>query len=88
MDLMDFLFHYLKWTHKLMLKILNLISNNYFLKQKLSVPTLNSPVRRLTDTWQGISKQGKKIIEEKLTAKKYQTLMNFYFCVIYDLKEL
>ena len=65
-----------------MLKILNLISNNYFLKQKLSVPTLNSPVRRLTDTWQGISKQGKEIIEKKLTAKKYQTLMNFYFCVI------
>ncbi len=42
-----------------MLKILNLISNNYFLKQKLSVPTLNSPVRRLTDTWQGTSKQGR-----------------------------
>ena len=79
MDLTDFLFHYLKWTHKLMLKILNLISNNYFLKQKLSVPTLNSPVRRLTDTWQGISKQGKEIIEKKLTAKKISNFNQFLF---------
>ena len=62
-----------------MLKILNLISNNYFLKQKLSVPTLNSPVRRLTDTWQGISKQGKEIIEKKLTAKKISNFNEFLF---------
>ena len=58
MDLMGFLFRYLKWIYRFMLKILNWITNNYFLKQQLSIPTLNSPVRRLTDTWQGVPQQG------------------------------
>ena len=62
-----------------MLKIVNWITNNYFLKQQLSIPTLNSPVRRLTDTWQGVPQQGKKIIKEKLVAKKISNFNKFLF---------
>lgn len=41
-----------------MLGFLNLITNNYFLKQKLKIEPINSPERRLTDNcndfiWKG-----------------------------------
>mgnify|MGYP006237404929 CR=1 FL=1 len=49
-----------------MLKFIDLITNNYFLKKKLKVDGKNSPVRRLTDNWQGNSEIGKKIINFKI----------------------
>ena len=51
--LMVFLSQYLEWINKLMFNSLNLITNNYFLKQKLKVPEFQSPIRKLTDSWQG-----------------------------------
>ena len=44
-----------------MLKLIDIITNNYFLKQKLKVTIPKTPVRRLTDNWQGSTKSGKKI---------------------------
>ena len=57
-----FLFHYSKWINDFMFNSLNWITNNYFLKQKLKVPELNSRIRKLTDSWQGIPENGQKII--------------------------
>ena len=45
-----------------MLKLIDVITNNYFLKQKLKVTIPKTPVRRLTDNWQGSAKSGKKIL--------------------------
>ena len=45
-----------------MLKLIDVITNNYFLKQKLKVTIPNNPLRRLTDNWQGSIESGKKII--------------------------
>ena len=44
-----------------MLKLIDIITNNYFLKQKLKVTIPKAPVRRLTDNWQGSTKSGKRI---------------------------
>ena len=45
-----------------MLKLIDIITNNYFLKQKLKVTIPKTPVRRLTDNWQGSTKSGKRIL--------------------------
>ena len=42
-----------------MVKLIDIITNNYFLKQKLKVTIPKTPVRRLTDNWQGSTKSGK-----------------------------
>ena len=68
---MDFLFPYLKWNNKLMLKIINLITNNYFLKQKLQVPLFEKPIRRLTDTWRGNTQKGRIILDEMHTTRQH-----------------
>lgn len=62
-----------------MLTILNLITNNYFLKQKLKVPKVNSSTRRITDTWQGNIENGKKIIDGKLGPDKIVNFNKFLF---------
>ena len=81
---MDFLFHYLKWINKHMFKSLNWITNNYFLKQKLIVPNLNSPIRKLTDTWQGNSENGKKMLVGQTNPKTSLDFNKFHF--LRDLK--
>ena len=67
-----------------MLKFINLITNNYFLKQKLKVTGQSSPVRRLTDNWQGQSEIGKKIISSKTNPKVIKDFNKFNF--LRDLK--
>ena len=67
-----------------MLKFINLITNNYFLKQKLKVTGQSSPVRRLTDNWQGQSEIGKKIISSKTNPKLIKDFNKFNF--LRDLK--
>ena len=67
-----------------MLKFLNLITNNYFLKQKLKVIGQNSAVRRLTDNWQGKSEIGKNIVNGKTNPKLLKNFNKFYF--LRDLK--
>ena len=67
-----------------MLKFINLITNNYFLKQKLKVTGQSSPVRRLTDNWQGQSGIGKKIISGKMNPKLIKDFNKFSF--LRDLK--
>ena len=67
-----------------MFNSLNWITNNYFLKQKLSVPNFKSPIRRLTDTWQGISENGKKILNGKVNPKSFSNFNKFVF--LRDLK--
>ena len=67
-----------------MLKFINLITNNYFLKQKLKVTGQSSPVRRLTDNWQGQSEIGKKIINGKTNPKLIKDFNKFNF--LRDLK--
>ena len=67
-----------------MLKFINLITNNYFLKQKLKVTGQSSPVRRLTDNWQGQSEIGKKIINGKTNIKLIKDFNKFNF--LRDLK--
>ena len=67
-----------------MLKFINLITNNYFLKQKLKVTVQSSPVRRLTDNWQGQSGIGKKIINGKTNPKLIKDFNKFNF--LRDLK--
>ena len=67
-----------------MLKFINLITNNYFLKQKLKVTGQSSPVRRLTDNWQGQSEIGKKIISGKKNPKLIKDFNKFNF--LRDLK--
>ena len=76
---MDFLFPYLKWNNKLMLKIINLITNNYFLKQKLQVPLFEKPIRRLTDTWRGNTQKGRRILDEMHTTSNISNFHNFLF---------
>ena len=67
-----------------MLKFIDLITNNYFLKQKLKVTGQSSPVRRLTDNWQGQSEIGKKIISGKTNPKLIKDFNKFNF--LRDLK--
>ena len=67
-----------------MFSFLDLITNNYFLKQKLKIDTFNSPVRRLTDNWQGISTTGQKIINGKINLKLSNSFSKFNF--LRDLK--
>ena len=67
-----------------MLKFIDLITNNYFLKQKLKVTGQSSPVRRLTDNWQGQSEIGKKIINGKTNPKLIKDFNKFNF--LRDLK--
>ena len=67
-----------------MLKFINLITNNYFLRQKLKVTGQSSPVRRLTDNWQGQSEIGKKIISGKTNPKLIKDFNKFNF--LRDLK--
>ncbi len=62
-----------------MLKVLNLITNNYFLKQKLKVPKINISIRRLSDTWQGNIQLGKKIIDKKLKSDEIIDFNKFLF---------
>ena len=81
---MVFLFHYSKWINKFMLNSLNWITNNYFLKQKLNVPEFNSPVRKLTDSWQGIPINGQKILKGNITHKTSLDFNKFQF--LRDLK--
>ena len=49
-----------------MLKLIDIITNNYFLKQKLKVTIPKTPVRRLTDNWQGSTKSGKRILSNPI----------------------
>ncbi|MDC0093980.1 heparinase II/III family protein [Alphaproteobacteria bacterium] len=81
---MVFLSHYSKWINKFMLNSLNWITNNYFLKQKLKVPEFNAPVRKLTDSWQGIPKKGHKILNGALSKKGSLDFNKFEF--LRDLK--
>ena len=67
-----------------MLRFINLITNNYFLKQKLKVTGQSSTVRRLTDNWQGQSEIGKKIINGKTNPKLIRDFNKFNF--LRDLK--
>ena len=60
-----------------MFSFLDLITNNYFLKQKLKIDTFNSPVRRLTDNWQGISTTGQKILNGKINLKLTNSFKGF-----------
>ena len=53
-----------------MLGFLNLITNNYFLKQKLKIEPINFQERRLTDNWQGDTIKGQKIISGKINPKQ------------------
>src|SRR6056300_552822 len=67
-----------------MFNFLDLITNNHFLKQKLKIDTFNSPVRRLTDNWQGISTTGQKILNGKINLKLTNSFSKFNF--LRDLK--
>ena len=66
-----------------MLKLIDIITNNYFLKQKLKVTIPKTPVRRLTDNWQGSTKSGKKF-NNPVNTKTIQDFNKFNF--IRDLK--
>ena len=67
-----------------MIKVIDIITNNYFLKQKLKVIIPKTPVRRLTDSWQGSTKNGKKILINSVDRKTIQDFNKFNF--IRDLK--
>ena len=67
-----------------MLGFFNLITNNYFLKQKLKIEPINSPERRLTYNWQGDAIKGQKIISGKINPKQIPDFNNFKF--LRDLK--
>ena len=67
-----------------MLEIIDIITNNYFLKQKLKVTIPKTPVRRLTDSWQGLTKSGKKILSNPVNIKNIRDFNKFNF--IRDLK--
>ena len=62
-----------------MLGFLNLITNNYFLKQKLKIEPINFQERRLTDNWQGDTIKGQKIISGKINPKQISDFNNFKF---------
>ena len=81
---MVFLSHYSKWINKFMLNSLNWVTNNYFLKQKLRVPEFIAPIRKLTDSWQGITKNGQKILNEYPSKKVSLNFNKFEF--LRDLK--
>ena len=65
-----------------MLNLIDVITNNYFLKQKLKVTIPKTPVRRLTDSWQGSTKSGKKILDFLITGK------NIYFLLQQLMKKI
>ena len=67
-----------------MLKLIDIITNNYFLKQKLKVTIPKTPIRRLTDNWQGSTKSGKRILSNSVNTKTIQDFNKFNF--IRDLK--
>ena len=67
-----------------MLKLIDIITNNYFLKQKLKVTIPKTPVRRLTDSWQGSTKSGKKILINPVNTRNIRDFNKFNF--IRDLK--
>ena len=67
-----------------MLNLIDVITNNYFLKQKLKVTIPKTPVRRLTDSWQGSTKSGKKILINPANTRNIQDFNKFNF--IRDLK--
>ena len=67
-----------------MLEIIDIITNNYFLKQKLKATIPKTPVRRLTDSWQGSTKSGKKILGNPVNTKTIRDFNKFNF--IRDLK--
>jgi len=67
-----------------MFKIINIITNNYFLKKKLKVASFNSPIRRINDNWQGTSIDGKKIINGKKNSNNISNFNKFLF--LRDLK--
>ena len=67
-----------------MLKLIEIITNNYFLKQKLKVTIPKTPVRRLTDSWQGSTKSGKKILINPANTRNIRDFNKFNF--IRDLK--
>jgi len=67
-----------------MLEIIDIITNNYLLKQKLKVTIPKIPVRRLTDSWQGLAKSGKKILSNPVNIKTIRDFNKFNF--IRDLK--
>ena len=67
-----------------MLKLIDIFTNNYFLKQKLKVTAPNTPVRRLTDSWQGSTVRGKKILRDPVNTKTISDFSKFHF--IRDLK--
>ena len=67
-----------------MFNFLNLITNNYFLKQKLKINPVNSPVRRLTNNWQGNIIFGENIVKGKFNTKKISDFQKFNF--LRDLK--
>ena len=62
-----------------MLKLIDIITNNYFLKQKLKVTIPKTPVRRLTDNWQGSTKSGKKILANQVNTKTIHDFNKFNF---------
>ncbi len=68
----------------MILKVLNWITNNHFLKQKIYVPEFNGTVRKITDNWLGSSDIGKKIVTGKLNPKKELNFNKFNF--LRDLK--
>ena len=67
-----------------MFKIINIITNNYFLKKKLKVASFNSPTRRINDNWQGRSRDGEKIINGKKNSNNISNFNKFLF--LRDLK--
>ena len=64
--------------------VVDLITNNYFLKKKLKVTTPNTPLRRLIDSWQGSTESGKKILINPVNTKTIRDFNKFHF--IRDLK--
>ena len=67
-----------------MLGFLNLLTNNYFLKQKLKIEPVNSPERRLTDNWHGDEIKGQKIISGNTKSRQIHDFNKFEF--LRDLK--
>ena len=62
-----------------MFKIINIITNNYFLKKKLKVASFNSPIRRINDNWQGRSRDGEKIINGEKNSNNISNFNKFLF---------
>ena len=66
-----------------MLKLIDVITNNYFLKQKLKVTIPKTPVRRLTDSWQGSTKSGKRLLSNPINKK---TISDFTYLDLSQIK--